>query len=242
MDSTHKIRRRFAIPVILFLFIIIIGIFLYSSKERKYAVEKTIEYIDEGEIIKVLYEDGRVSFQYSIKEFKDWAKENWDQVFKKPPSFGEIREVDVNNFYRFDSTASLSPDFSLLAFSVSDYAVATNISFVGLIELEGGKIELVGDKNIGSIQKLIWSPKGTHIAYILDTARAEGDYLSVDNIILMRKEFTLSEEDVLDIDTARDIHIFPNFNSLQWTENGRKIKFTVSSLGGGVVSWIKDIP
>ncbi len=233
--------------IVFLIFIVAIGIivyFFYPSVE-----EKTIEYTNNGEKIKILNEKNEIIFEYDIFEFQKWAKENWDNIFETRPAFGEVREVNPEYFYVFDNTAAISPSNNFLAFSVNDYAVATNISFVGKINIKTKEISLVKDKNIGGIRALIWSPKETHVAYILDTARSAGDYLSVDNILEMKKEFTLSDDDIIkalmeeeDANYQSEIYaeLMPDFRNIKWIEKGEKLEFISSSYDKKAIRWNID--
>ncbi len=210
-------------------------------------MEKTIEYIQKGEVVRVLSGED-VLFEYSVGEFREWAKENWGDIFEIPPSFGEVRRVNPENFYRFDDTATISPRSNFLAFSVNDYAVATSISFIGVIDLGIKEVGLVGKENMGGLQGLYWSPDENYIAYILDTARARGDYLSVDNRERMEKEFTLSGNDIFNAltengDKEDRVHLFmPNFREVEWTERGRRLEFTTDNHNEDYVGvrWVID--
>ncbi len=223
-------KKIASIFVILFL-LVSIGI-IFSSLREITETEKTIEYIQKGEAVRVLSGED-VFFEYSIEEFREWAKENWSDIFETPPSFGEVRRVDPENFYRFDDTATISPRSNFLAFSVNDYAVATSISFIGVIDLKSKEVDLVGKENMGGVQSLHWSPDENYIAYILDTARARGDYLSVDSRERMEKEFTLSGNDIFNVLTENEdredganLQFMPNFRGVEWTERGRRLTFT----------------
>lgn len=231
MDSSVKVKKVLFVSL---LALLAIGFFIYFPKKKDDGrAIKTLEYVNGGEAIRVIL-NGEIVFEYSVGEMRKWAKDNWNNLFDKPPSFGEIREVDPEHFYVFDGTASLSPDSSLIAFSVNDYAVATNISFVGVIEIENKNVSLIKDKNIGGVQKIFWSPKGDYLAYILDTGRAEGDYLSVDSVISMKKEFTFSEDDVFG-GRSTDF-ITPGFKDLRWIGD-EKLEFTTASEEGERVIW-----
>ncbi len=223
-------KKIASIFVILFL-LVSVGIILSSLREIT-EMEKTIEYVQKGEAVRVLSGED-VFFEYSIEEFREWAKANWSDIFRTPPSFGEAREVDPENFYRFDDTATISPRSNFLAFSVNDYAVATSISFIGVVDLRSKEVNLVGKENMGGVQSLYWSPDENYIAYTLNTARARGDYLSVDNRGRVEKEFTLSGTDIFNILTEDGdseegvyLHFMPNFRGVEWTERGRRLTFT----------------
>ena len=228
--------------ILIILILVVLAVFVFVSL-RPTEPEKNIEYIADGEIIRLLDKEKNVVFEYSIEEFRSWAKENWQDIFETPPAFGELREVDPENFYRFDNTASLSPDRDFLSFSVHDYAALTSISFICTINIETAEVKLVGKENIGSLQNLIWSPQGSHLAYVLDSARAQGDFLSVDNTEKMEKEFTLSGNEILNALTNPDhVGFMPHFRELGWIGGGERLGFTTDGLKEGeAFVWSIDV-
>jgi hypothetical protein len=198
--------------------------------------KKIIEYIEDRKGIRVLEENGEIIFEYWIHDFREWAKENWDNIFKEPPAFGGLRKVELEHFYSFNNTASLSPEYDYLAFSVHDYSVSINISFIGIVNLKNEEVNLVKEKNIGAIQNLFWSSEGNHVAYILDTARAQGDYLSVDNVKTMTKEFTLSEKELEKQLILEQSFFMPYFKDLEWKED--RVYFKTRDLENeGNIEW-----
>lgn len=78
--------------------------------------------------------------------------------------------VYPENLSCFEDTAALSPCGKKFAFSVSDYYAATHMSFVGVVNLETGEVDLVDEENRGRIEKFCWSPEGNCLAYALNTA------------------------------------------------------------------------
>lgn len=160
----------------------------------------TIEYVrdDHGraEAIKVLDDEGKEIFLYTIEEFKSRAKALWEDTFKEPPAFVEEEPVNPEDFTFFDETAALSPDGENLAFSVHRYFAASYISFTGVVTPETEETALINEENRGEVDKLIWSFEGEHLAYTLHTAKGEGTYLSNDNVLNREKEFTLSGDDI----------------------------------------------
>lgn len=206
---------------------------------------ETVEYADERKTIKVLNEEGEVVFEYTIDEFKNWAQDNWENIFEETPAFVEERPVDPQNFSFFDDAAALSPGGEKLAFSVHDYYAATFMSFVGIIDLETGEVSLVDEENRGQIDEFFWSPEGMYLAYALNTAKGGGFFLSNDNVDEMTKEFTLSADDIGEtVDSENQISL-PNFRELEWieVEEETRLKFTADYLEdgqAGTASWSID--
>ncbi len=222
--------KKIIIIFLVILLLALLGIYFFSSKEQKEIV-LSLELIDQGETIRVL-EEGEIVFNYSIEEFRQWAKNNWAEIFIDAPAFGQLRAVEPDYFYRFDEGASLSPDYRFLAFSVNDYAAASTLSFIVIVDLSLGKIEMIGEENKGGVREIIWSPTSSHIAYILDTARAKGDYFSVDNAETLTKKFTFTGADVLlpfpvgtEIDDQSDLQFMPKFDNLDWSADGQRLSF-----------------
>ncbi len=232
-----------ALPLTILLLILSFLGFIYFSLNEESVSLMTVEYVDRGEVVRVKNGVGEIVFEISIDEFRDWALNNWDDVFDERPSFGDIREVDPNNFYVFDSNGSISPKNNYLVFSVNDYAVLTNISFIILVDIGSGELSMIEDYNQGGVRDIVWSEDENYIAYILDTARAEGEYLTVDNVREMKKEFVVSEEDVHDLYTLKEEETLPFFEIVGWDGDNlifsTKIKEGLLSINkkGGEVSF-----
>jgi|GEM_PF-1863974 len=229
---------------IIFILIIVavLAFILFRAEEpEKPEPSETIEYIAEGETIRVLDKEENVVFEYSIDEFKDWAKENWQDIFEEPPRFApNIPETEVfpEDFGFFDRTASISPDKEKLAFSVHSYYAASYLSLVGIIDLKTEEPALTAEANRGGVVDIFWSPAGNHLAYALDTGRAQGDYLSVDNVTELEKEFTLSGEDILNVLQNSDYAEFmPHFRDLKWIDQGQRLKFTTDGPEEEALAW-----
>lgn len=205
-----------------------------SSSERR------VERINEGTTLRVVEADGTNVLRYSIAAFNKWTQVHWDEVFAERPSFGEIRPVDFDSFRQFGTGAALSPSGDVLAFSVSDYAAATTLSFVAFLELESETVALVDDANRGRISELHWSPNGRYVAYRLNTARAHGEGLSVDRVRPAEKMVSLTGTDVLAaLDEAKETTarpFLPKFGDLTWT-NENRLSFTSHSPTGEQVRW-----
>lgn len=232
-------KKIFIVIFILIIVAVLVLIFFRAEDTEKHGPSETIEYAADGEVIRVLDKEKNVIFEYSIDEFRGWVKEHWHDIFEEPPAFGELRDVDPENFFRFDNTASLSPDRNFLAFSVHDYAALTSISFVGIIDFKTAEVKLISEASVGNLQNLIWSPRGSHLAYILDTGRAYGDFLSIDNATELKKEVMLSGDDILDsLENSDPVEFMPRFRNLKWTEDGQKLKFTSNNIKErGMLNW-----
>ncbi len=205
------------LKIIIIILIIVSGLIFYFQREPE-TIEKKLEYGGERGKILILDKEDNLILEYSIEEFNEWTKDNWD-IFEKPPQVG-MRDVVPGNFGWFDNTAIISPDFEKLAFSVHDYAVATFTSFIGIININKKEVSLVKNPIQGSIEDLVWSLDSNYLAYTLGTGRAQGDYLGVANIKKLEEVFLLSEKEV-------EITM-PNFEDLAWEQE--KLFFTTHNI------------
>ncbi len=227
--------KKAYISLLILIIVILAGFILFGDEKER---AKTVEYNDEGTVIKIVDSLGEPVLTFSIESFRSWAKDNWD-IFEERPQIG-TRDVEPEYFYNFDRTATVSPDLSYLAFSVHDYALASYISFIGIIDLSTEKIDIIKDTAPGAVRKLLWSPEGSLIAYALETGRAEGDYLSVDNVKLMQREFILSEKDILAylLEKGEESSEFmPEFRDIEWIKEGDFLQFTTNLPENDAATW-----
>jgi len=191
-----------------------------------------VRYADEhaagAETIKVLDEEERIIFEYSIAEFRTWAQKHWEEIFEEIPAFADIETVYPEDFAAFDYTAALSPGGGKLAFSIHRYFAATFMSFVGVVNLQTEETALVSTENRGQIGEFLWSPRGTYIAYALNTAKGEAFFLSIDNVEEMEKEFTLSRDDIAAALEEGDPVGMPFFENMGWFEEEKRLQFTTN--------------
>lgn len=199
-----------------------------------------VERVDEGTVLRVLDDADAERMRYSIDAFNEWTQAHWDDVFDERPSFGDLREVEFTRFRRFDRGASVSPQGDALAFSVSDYAAASTMSFVAILDVASEEVVLVDAANRGGIDDLHWSPDGRYVAYRLHTARAHGDALSVDRPDAAEKMFSLDGDALLaalpGTDGTDPSSFRPEISDLTWTNEGR-LSFTSRSPHGGQIRW-----
>ena len=193
---------------------------------------------DDGEEIVIVSTDGDQLYNYRIETLNEWTSEYWDSVFAERPAFGEVREVNHESFARFDQVVALSPDRQYVAFVVSDYAVATTLSFVGILNYQTDTVELIRAVNNGGVGELVWSEDSQYIAYRLDTARASGDSLVTASVAEREQLFMLDAEMLLselgDTETEwRDY--LPEFTNLRWLESNQ-VSFDYTHPDGGTVS------
>ncbi len=233
--------------------VVLVGGWYYTTTEyeepdvENELVEKDlrVEFIPEGGIesqeIRVVSEEDEIMFQLTIDELNQWTQENWD-VFEEEPEVGG-REVDSGGFGFFDRAAAISHDNRSMIFSVSDYAVATTVSFVIVADIKSGEMNMINKPAPGSVEDYFWSEDNNLVAYTLGTARAGGDFLGVDNVVDFERGFILNEEDILEVlDPDQEVveigQFMPVFKDLEWSEN--RLYFATEHLENDRINWSVD--
>ncbi len=203
----------------------------------------TVNYVGEGieahGLNVVDTKNDETIFSITLEELQIWMRENWD-VFEEPPEVA-LRPVEPENFSFFDASATISPDSEKLAFSVHDYSALTTLSFVLVADIESGDLSVVKDPVRGSIERFIWSADSKLVAYVLGTARAGGDFLSVDDTEELEKRFTLSENEILEAigtEYENGDGFMPGFRELEWKDD--RLHFTTDSPHGVGIRWSID--
>lgn len=216
--------------LLLLLFIIVIlsvmcGTTQKSEPENK---KKTLEnlglqYIEEGSTITEIQVSNQEQLVYSITigEVKQWLDENWD-LFEKIPEVGG-REVNPEHVNFFDRSAAISPHGHKLVFSIHDYATLSATSFVLLVDLKDGNLDVVKAPIRGIINQFIWSEDSKYVAYILQTARSRGDLLAIDDVVNFERIAFFQGDDVLKILNLQDRfqanQFIPDFQNLVFKKN-----------------------
>ncbi|MGM0482752.1 MAG: hypothetical protein ACQEP6_02725 [Patescibacteria group bacterium] len=205
-----------------------------TSEDQKDLQLKYSEEDTRATKIEILNKEEEAEHSITIEEVSQWMEENWS-VFEEPPKVA-MRQVEPDNFTFFDKTAKFSPDQDKMAFSVNDYAAATTVSFILIMDTESGNLNMVKDPTRGSVEEFHWSKDSRFLAYPLNTARASGDMLSVDDTEDMEKKFTLEEEDLLEaLEQEEDTTFMPDFRDLKWKDD--RIHFTTDSHEDGDINW-----
>lgn len=203
-------------------------------------LDRRVERVDDGRVLRVVDNTGTTVRRYSIDAFNEWTTTHWDEIFNERPAFGEIRDVDFDDFRQFDGGVALSPETHTLAFSVSDYAAATTLSVIGFLDVASGTVSLVDSVNRGRVDDIHWSPGGHYVAYRLHTARAHGDGLSADRAVPPEKLVSLTGRNVLAaLDGAggtRPASFRPAFDDLAWV-NERCLSLTSRVPNDGRTRW-----
>lgn len=220
--------KKTAIVLIVITILFLLVIFI----PRPGAEEKSAVLSEDRQSFQVLKKDGQVVLNYSINDWRDWAEENWEIILSEPLAIGD-EEITPDRFYSFNSVA-LAPDFSRIAFSLSAYAMLTDLSLINVINLTDGRVWMMPEGTFGQVGEMVWSPTGRHLAYSLHTARAMGDRLSVDNIANLTKEFVLTDQEIVlglrTEGTSDWEELNPNFRELVWSEDGQRLYFLTDSL------------
>ena len=220
--------KKTAIVLIVITILFLLVIFI----PRPVAEEKSAVLSEDRQSFQVLKKDGQVVLNYSINDWRDWAEENWEIILSEPLAIGD-EEITPDRFYSFNSVA-LAPDFSRIAFSLSAYAMLTDLSLINVINLTDGRVWMMPEGTFGQVGEMVWSPTGRHLAYSLHTARAMGDRLSVDNIANLTKEFVLTDQEIVlglrTEGTSDWEELNPNFRELVWSEDGQRLYFLTDSL------------
>jgi hypothetical protein len=222
--------------------ILLIGDFELSEKEEELNLELEVEFVElegkEAQALRVLSNEKEEVFYITIDEFVEWIDEEM-KAFEKIPEVGG-RKVSSNNFNFFDRAAKISPDNKKLVFSVHDYAALTTTTFIVIVDLREGEMNLIDETVYGTVGEYVWSSDSYFVAYTLGTARASGDFLSVDNSQEKKKEFVLSEEDLLralddGVQFFEGDGFMPVFRNLEWSEEF--LYFTTNHPEKGELIW-----
>lgn len=228
--------------IIIFI-IILTGFGYFLLKDNQFQeMDLKIEFIPnegiESEEIRILNDIDEIVFQLTLEELNQWTEENWN-IFEEMPEVGG-RIVNPAGFGFFDRAASISHDNKKMVFTVSDYALATTVSFIIIVDTESGEMGMINKLKMGNIEEFIWSEDSKLIAYTLGTGRAGGDFLSVDNAKELEEKFILREGDILEVlDPYEELvmvgQFMPLFRNLEWSED--RLYFTTNYLENGQVRW-----
>lgn len=195
---------------------------LLSEEPVHDPVAEEVRITDAEQQLRVFDSVGNEIYQLTIHDLNEWVSEYWDDVFAVRPSFGEIREVNTE-FSRFDQVAAVVPERNEVLFVVSDYAAATTLSFVGILNLNSEQIHIPPFTNNGGISSIYVSPEGEYVAYSLDTARAQGDGLVLVDMVNQERIQEFNGVDIIstlttDENVASNEYL-PQFTVIGWIQN-----------------------
>jgi hypothetical protein len=209
--------------------VVTIGYVLSSQIEYVDLIGKTVTISEEDDVLFIINDKEDVVFRYSIESWRGQVKGKWDVLFQEPIMAGEVKIVP-DDFTRFTAVSPYPDGVKTMVFSASTEEKENDFSLFWTLNVGTRELRFLGDKNMGVVGNIVWSPKETHFAYILNTEEFTGEYLTVDNIDTRKKEFTISKDDVLsqlDIDEEKDFH--PGFRSLRWRDDGMRLFFTTNT-------------
>jgi len=209
--------------------------FLYSQIRPVDLIGKDIVITEDDDALEVVDEDGNVVFDYSMSDWRTYTENRWEYLFDGTIEINET-ELGPRSFQRFVAASPLV-DPTKMIFAVSTYGAPTDVSLFFVLDIRTEELELVGRENKGIIGNILWSPTGTHFAYFLNTERAPGDYLTVDNVETLEKEFVLEDRDILlALGVGEEeigegvIEFTPEFRNLAWEEEGERLMFVTDVL------------
>jgi hypothetical protein len=212
------------------LFIILVGFLFYSQIEQTNLAGKKVFTSEDDEQIMVSDENENIIFSYSIEEWQKQAGEQWNDIFVEPLMAGED-VVGPESFVWFTAVSAF-PGMSKIGFSVSTYEKATNVSLFWTIDIATKEINIIGEKNIGIVGNIVWSPNANYFAYSLNDGEKKGEFLTADNTTTLKKEFVLTGEDILHALEGEYLSsiYYPNFRNIEWKEDESELIFTTNSL------------
>ncbi len=202
--------------------------FLYSQVNYVNLINKKVSISDDDSSILVFDEKEEVVFNYSIEEWRKSAEELWPSYFKKPLEVGE-KNLTASDFSKFVAVSAFPEGTKTFVFAVL-FEGEDSVSLFWTLNIDTKEVLLIGDVNYGAIGNIIWSPEGNCFTYILNTSEVEGKYLTVDNTITRKKEFTLSRDAILKELNYESDDYYPEFRMMRWSEDGGILNFTTNGM------------
>ncbi len=86
---------------LLFIIFLTIILFIYFFEFNKDDEVVDYELSKEFESINLYNKNKELVFSYNISDFRNWAKNNWTEIFDELPAFGEVRQVEIDNFDKY---------------------------------------------------------------------------------------------------------------------------------------------
>ncbi len=211
----------------------------------------TLESIDRDEgggAVRGVASDGSTAFVYTLDDWRAWAVEHLEASLDGPVRIAD-QAMPPATFHGFGA-AALAPDGERLFLAAGTYAVLTTASVVGVLDVRSLDFEAVGEPALGDVGEVAWSPDGRYVAYTLDSARAHGDGLRVDDMRALEVVRSVAGEDLLEAAAARGLAVetdarawLPEVEGLDWT-GAAELTFTtadpVDEAAGATVRWRID--
>jgi hypothetical protein len=209
--------------------VVTIGYVLSSQIEYVDLVEKTVTISEENDVLFIVNDKEDIIFRYSIESWRGQVRGRWNNLFPEPIVVDGV-EIVPDDFTRFTAVSPYPDGIKTIVFSTSTEEKGADFSLFWTLNVGTRELRFLGDKNTGVVGNVVWSPKETHFAYILNTEEFTGEYLTIDSVDTRKKEFTISKDDILtklDIEEGSDFH--PSFRSLRWRDDGMRLFFTTNT-------------
>ena len=223
------------------LLVTLLTVVILSPLSRAEETDPHLELSEDRQTIRLLDAKGEVPFEYTFAQWRKWAEAHLVEALGEPVRIGE-QEMPPSTFGGFGA-ATLSPSGRRLALSATTYAMLTEVSVVGILELDDAELSVVDDPAFGWAEDFHWSPDARFLGYALGTARAEGDRLRVDDLVELRPAVEVEGEDLVRIARQQGVEApqearkwLPRIRELEWTEGGRLL-FTTDGLTDGELRW-----
>lgn len=211
----------------------------------------TLESIDRDEgggAVRGVARDGSTAFVYTLDDWRAWAVEQLEASLGGPVRIAD-QAMPPDTFHGFGA-AALAPDGERLFLAAGTYAVLTTASVVGVLDVRSLDFEAVGEPALGDVGEVAWSPDGRFVAYTLDSARAHGDGLRVDDMRALSVVRAVAGEDLLEVASASGLAVetdarawLPEIEGLDWS-GAAELTFTtadpVDEAAGATVRWRID--
>ena len=195
----------------------------------------TLESIDRDEgggAVRGVASDGSTAFVYTLDDWRAWAVEQLGSSLGGPVRIGD-QAMPPDTFHGFGA-AVLAPDAERVFVAAGAYAMLTTASVVGVLDARSLDFEAVGEPALGDVGEVAWSPDGRYVAYTLDTARAHGDGLRVDDMRALAMVRSIAGEDLLEVAAANGLTVetdarawLPEIEGLDWS-GAAELTFTTA--------------
>ena len=195
----------------------------------------TLESIDRDEgggAVRGVASDGSTAFVYTLDDWRAWAVEHLEASLGGPVRIAD-QAMPPDSFHGFGA-AALAPDGERLFLAAGTYAVLTTASVVGVLDTESLGFEAVREPAHGDVGEVAWSPDGRYVAYTLDSARAHGDGLRVDDMRALEVVRSVAGVELLEVAAASGFAVdtdargwLPEIADLDWS-GAAELTFTTA--------------
>lgn len=209
---------------------------------------QTVEMAEDHKSFTVEYGKGDSTRIYTIDEWRSDVKPLWPELFPEPVTIGDIEQPPE----RFDlfGRATVSPEGDKLFFTTTTYAMATTMSVFGVLLSDTGDLKMMDEAKHGGMEDDVWSPDGRYLVYTLGSARAQGDFLKIDDLERFEQIIYLSQDEIIEAlkDEIPDYHsgsgnagrmfLKPHFRNPEW-KSENVLHFTTNKYDQGdeTVRW-----